>query len=60
MDAWVTVKVRKSLVEKIDPFVGVKNKHGTVDYESRGQIAEEALVDWLKKHEKLAVVEVKA
>jgi hypothetical protein len=60
MGEWITVKIRDSIAEKIDLFVGVENEQGAIDFDSRAAVVEAAIVDFLKSHKVPVMVEGKA
>lgn len=59
MDAWANVKIRESVAERIDLFIGVKNEYGAVDFDSRASVVEAACVEFLKRHKAPVVAKVK-
>ncbi len=60
MGEWVTVKIRESVAEKIESFIGVANEHGAIDFDSRAAVVEAAVVEFLKRHPVPSMNKVKA
>lgn len=53
MDAWVTVKIRKSLADKIDQFLVCKDEDGIAFWGSRADFVTAAVQIFFRQNEEL-------